>query len=39
MKEVLNQTGLPPEALELEITESMMMNMGHALDTLKNLKN
>ena len=32
------ETGLHPEDLELEITESMMMNMEHALDTLKDLK-
>ena len=38
VKGVLNQTGLPPEDLELEITESMMMNMEHASDTLKDLK-
>ena len=38
VKGVLDQTGLQPEDLELEITESMMMNMGHALDTLKDLK-
>ena len=38
VKGVLDQTGLPPESLELEITESLTMNMGHALDTLKDLK-
>ena len=27
-----------PEDLELEITESMMMNMGHASETLQDLK-
>jgi len=35
----LDETGFPPQDLELEITESMMMNMDHALTTLQDLKN
>jgi diguanylate cyclase (GGDEF)-like protein/PAS domain S-box-containing protein len=35
---ILLETGLPPEYLELEITESMMMNMDHASKTMKDLK-
>ena len=39
VKEILLETGIPPEDLELEITESMMMNMEHASKTLQDLKN
>lgn len=35
---ILLETGLPPADLELEITESMMMNMEHASKTLQALK-
>jgi diguanylate cyclase (GGDEF)-like protein/PAS domain S-box-containing protein len=35
---ILKETGISPEFLELEITESMMMNMEHASKTLKDLK-
>jgi diguanylate cyclase (GGDEF)-like protein/PAS domain S-box-containing protein len=35
---ILHESGLRPEDLELEITESMMMNMEHASKTLKDLK-
>lgn len=38
VKGILYETGLPPRDLELEITESMMMNIGHASKTLKDLK-
>lgn len=38
VKGILDETGLPPEDLELEITESMMMNMEHASKTLQALK-
>lgn len=38
VKGILHETGLPPEDLELEITESMMMNMEHASKTLQELK-
>ncbi len=38
VKGILLETGLPPESLELEITESMMMNMEHASKTLQDLK-
>ncbi|MBB6447619.1 EAL domain-containing protein [Bacillus benzoevorans] len=38
IKGTLHETGLPPEALELEITESMMMNIEHATKTLHDLK-
>ncbi|WP_071394145.1 EAL domain-containing protein [Bacillus tuaregi] len=39
VKGILLETELPPEALELEITESMMMNMEHASKTMQELKN
>lgn len=35
---ILLETGISPEDLELEITESMMMNMEHATKTLEDLK-
>nr|WP_051331028.1 EAL domain-containing protein [Aneurinibacillus terranovensis] len=35
---ILEETGLSPEYLELEITESIMMNVHHALNILKDLK-
>lgn len=38
VKEILHETSLPPAALELEITESMMMNIEHASKTLQDLK-
>ncbi len=38
VQEILLETGLPPEDLELEITESMTMNMEHASKTLQDLK-
>ncbi|WP_458415342.1 EAL domain-containing protein [Schinkia sp. CFF1] len=38
VKGILHETGLPPKDLELEITESMMMNMEHASKTLQDLK-
>lgn len=38
VKGILLETGLPPGDLELEITESMMMNMEHASKTLQDLK-
>ena len=38
VKGILQETGLPPGDLELEITESMMMNIGHASKTLQDLK-
>jgi diguanylate cyclase (GGDEF)-like protein len=39
VKEILDETGLAPEYLELEITESMMMNIEHTqkLQSLKRL--
>lgn len=36
---ILAQTGLNPRYLELEITESMTMDMAHAIQTLNELKN
>lgn len=39
VKSILKQTGLAPEWLELEITESMLMaNIGRAVKTLQQLK-
>jgi EAL domain-containing protein (putative c-di-GMP-specific phosphodiesterase class I) len=38
VQEILLETGLPPEDLELEITESMTMNMEHTSKTLQDLK-
>jgi diguanylate cyclase (GGDEF)-like protein/PAS domain S-box-containing protein len=38
VKMILEETGLPPEYLELEITESMLMDSDHALKVLKELK-
>ncbi len=38
--EVLKETGLPPHCLELELTESMLMeNVDQILDVLRSLKN
>lgn len=36
--QVLDQTGLSPEYLELEITESMTMDVDHAINSLLELK-
>lgn len=38
IKSILEQTGMPPEYLELEITESMTSDVEFAIDTLSNLK-
>jgi EAL domain-containing protein (putative c-di-GMP-specific phosphodiesterase class I) len=38
IKEILEDTGLPAEYLELELTESMMMNIEHTKKTLDDLK-
>ncbi|NSL52822.1 bifunctional diguanylate cyclase/phosphodiesterase [Calidifontibacillus erzurumensis] len=38
VKEILDETGLAPEYLELEVTESMMMNIDHTKKTLDALK-
>lgn len=39
VKQVLEETGCPPEAIELEITESLLLNSSHdILYTLKQLK-
>ena len=38
VKEILLETGIPSKDLELEITESMMMNMEDASKTLQDLK-
>ncbi|WP_223881976.1 EAL domain-containing protein [Niallia endozanthoxylica] len=38
VKAILLETGLPPGDLELEITESMMMNIEYASETMQGLK-
>lgn len=38
IKEILEDTNLSPQYLELEITESMMMNVEHSTETLQALK-
>lgn len=38
IKNILEETKLPPEYLELELTESMMMNVEHTMSTLQSLK-
>ncbi|MFB4165501.1 EAL domain-containing protein [Alteribacillus sp. JSM 102045] len=38
VKQILEETDLAPEYLELEITESMMMDIHHALDVMRELK-
>ncbi|MEH7418141.1 EAL domain-containing protein [Neobacillus drentensis] len=38
VKRVLNETGLDPHFLELEITESMTMDLEHTISTLHELK-
>lgn len=38
IREILAETGLPPKQLELEITETMMMDPLHALGILQQLK-
>lgn len=39
VRQVLDDTGLPPECLELELTEgAMMVDMGRAVETLRRLK-
>lgn len=38
VQEVLTETGLKPDYLELEITESMMVDTNHALPTINGLK-
>ena len=38
MRSALQESGLPPDALELEITESVIMNVGDAIDVLKRLR-
>jgi diguanylate cyclase (GGDEF)-like protein len=40
IREALEDTGLPPQRLELEITESALLNdSGHNLDTLTSIRN
>lgn len=38
VKRVLQETNSDPQLVELEITESMAMDVGHAMSTLKELK-
>ncbi|MEO8119524.1 MAG: EAL domain-containing protein [Rhodoferax sp.] len=38
VRSALDESGLPPEALELEITESVIMNVGDAIGALKRLR-
>ncbi|GAE27624.1 diguanylate cyclase/phosphodiesterase [Halalkalibacter wakoensis JCM 9140] len=38
IEKIIGETGLPPELLELEITESMTANMEQTIDTLTDLK-
>lgn len=38
IKGILHETGLTPESIELEITESTMMNFEHVTQTLQDLK-
>ena len=38
VREILDETGLAPEYLELEITESMLMDIQHSIKVLKELK-
>ncbi|MGC5324328.1 sensor domain-containing protein [Brevibacillus sp. SYSU BS000544] len=38
VKRVLQETNCDPQLVELEITESMAMDVGHAMTTLKELK-
>jgi EAL domain-containing protein (putative c-di-GMP-specific phosphodiesterase class I) len=37
IEDALHETQLPPESIELEITENSTLNYGDAFDTLKNL--
>ncbi|WP_022941829.1 putative bifunctional diguanylate cyclase/phosphodiesterase [Psychromonas hadalis] len=40
IKSILHKTGLPSEKLDVEVTESLLINQGHALfDMLKELQN
>lgn len=38
VEQILTETGLSPQYLELEITESMMMNIDHTVKTLQSLR-
>lgn len=38
IKKIINETGINPELLELEITESMSMDIGRSLEILQDLK-